>query len=68
MKSENIEVRKACENRDWSNVGKWLNINKASFKAFRRYAKIMKTDIPQNNKKTRKWNEYWYIFHQGKNV
>ena len=35
MKSENVEVRKACEKKDWENTGKWLHINKASFKAFR---------------------------------
>ena len=40
MKSENIEVRKACEKMDWKNVGKWLHINKASFKAFRRTQKL----------------------------
>jgi len=40
MKSENIEVRKACEKRDWGEVGKWLHLNKASFKAFRRIQKL----------------------------
>ena len=51
MKSENIEVRKACEKRDWENAGKWLHINKASFKAFRRIHNIMKTDIPRIKKR-----------------
>lgn len=40
MKDENIEVRKACENRDWVNAAKWLHINKSSFKAFRRMHKL----------------------------
>jgi hypothetical protein len=40
MKSENIKVRKYCAKRDWDNVAKWLHINKASFKAFRRMQKL----------------------------
>jgi len=36
MKMENIEVRKACEKRDWGSAARWLHINKSSFKAFRR--------------------------------
>ncbi len=40
MKKENIEVRHACEKRDWIGAGKWLHINKVSFKAFRRMQKL----------------------------
>ena len=40
MKSENIMVRECCSKRDWKNVGKWLHINKSSFKAFKRINKL----------------------------
>ena len=40
MKAENIEVRNYCEKRDWKNASKWLHVNKASFKAFRRVQKL----------------------------
>jgi len=40
MKSENIEVRKACEKKDWGEVAKWLHLNKSSFKSFRRIQKL----------------------------
>jgi len=40
MKSENTQVRKACEKRDWKKAEKWLHINKASFKAFRRLQQL----------------------------
>ena len=40
MKSENIRVREYCSKRDWEGAGKWLHINKATFKAYRRMEKL----------------------------
>jgi hypothetical protein len=51
MKSENIEVRKYCETRDWKSASKWLHINKASFKAFRRVQKLNKNEQKGKDKK-----------------